>query len=446
MKFILFQLFFVIFTHCFGQIGIGTTNPHSSALLEIKSNTKGFLVPRVVDDSYINNPTEGLIIYDYSDHCMNVYRGQNWINLCSGTNETCEKNFYNTSLSGDIKQMPFFINLDGHRGLHLSAITSDGELFVKGKFNTILKNSIVGEDTLALVKGPWTDLGVKLIESCFLYDDETTMTYTVGVISDKLVFVANNVDTVNTGLNQFRVYTTNQPLLSNEFFTDIKCTIRGVLVLTNLGNLFYLASKNDHSYDASLTFNKLISITEPITRIEDTKGSLNTHFAAYGENTGSLYVIGETDGTYEYNITQPVTITIYPESSFGNDSIIYFNGLTRIVVLTESGNFYRINGNTDDAPTLNNGIILPPGETIKTFINAHITDLNVVTESNKLYYISTNPPVLINNFFFSTESLSNTTFERMKTSRIFWIANGQIFTKQAQSNADLPSLFIPILE
>jgi hypothetical protein len=61
----------------------GTTN--SSAILDLKSTTKGFLPPRLssVQRDDITNPTEGLVIYNSTVHCLEVYRGAGWFNLCS---------------------------------------------------------------------------------------------------------------------------------------------------------------------------------------------------------------------------------------------------------------------------------------------------------------------------------------------------------------------------
>lgn len=67
----------------FAQIGIGTTNPHPSSILEIRSTQKGFLPPRVNNTSSIDNPAEGLIVYDISDHCINVYNANQWVNICA---------------------------------------------------------------------------------------------------------------------------------------------------------------------------------------------------------------------------------------------------------------------------------------------------------------------------------------------------------------------------
>ncbi len=53
----------------FSQVGIGTTTPHASASLEVKSTSKGFLPPRVAltsisDVSTISSPATGLLIFN----------------------------------------------------------------------------------------------------------------------------------------------------------------------------------------------------------------------------------------------------------------------------------------------------------------------------------------------------------------------------------------------
>lgn len=51
-----------------GNVGIGTSTPHSSAILDISSNNKGFLPPRVIlqsetDATSIPSPSKGLLVY-----------------------------------------------------------------------------------------------------------------------------------------------------------------------------------------------------------------------------------------------------------------------------------------------------------------------------------------------------------------------------------------------
>lgn len=63
------MIILMIFSACnasFAQnVGIGTNNPHPSAVLELQDNTRGFLPPRMTFDerNSINNPIQGLIIY-----------------------------------------------------------------------------------------------------------------------------------------------------------------------------------------------------------------------------------------------------------------------------------------------------------------------------------------------------------------------------------------------
>lgn len=58
-----------------GSLGIGTTSPNSSSLLDVTSTTKGFLPPRMTTTQRdaIASPVEGLVIYNLTTHKLNVY-------------------------------------------------------------------------------------------------------------------------------------------------------------------------------------------------------------------------------------------------------------------------------------------------------------------------------------------------------------------------------------
>lgn len=86
MKKITYIVSTILLTHtAFAQVGIGTSSPHPSSILDIESSTKGFLPPRVSSDSEVSTPAEGLVIYDESDNCLNVYSGTAWINICANS-------------------------------------------------------------------------------------------------------------------------------------------------------------------------------------------------------------------------------------------------------------------------------------------------------------------------------------------------------------------------
>lgn len=56
----------------------------SSAALDISYNNKGLLVPRLTDSerNAISNPAEGLLIFNTTTKCFNVFRNSIWFEIC----------------------------------------------------------------------------------------------------------------------------------------------------------------------------------------------------------------------------------------------------------------------------------------------------------------------------------------------------------------------------
>jgi len=86
---------FILFlwsTFSFSQVSINTTgnDPDNSAMLDVSSTTKGLLIPRMTttERDQIQQPAEGLIIFNTTSSSLNFYSGQVWytvstLNLCS---------------------------------------------------------------------------------------------------------------------------------------------------------------------------------------------------------------------------------------------------------------------------------------------------------------------------------------------------------------------------
>lgn len=67
-------------TPAFSQnVAINATgaNPHASAALDVSSTNKGLLIPRmtITERNAISNPARGLIVYNLTDSCLNVFDG-----------------------------------------------------------------------------------------------------------------------------------------------------------------------------------------------------------------------------------------------------------------------------------------------------------------------------------------------------------------------------------
>lgn len=67
-------------------VGFGTNNPHPSALVDITSNNKGMLVPRLTSAqrTAIASPAPGLLVYDTNTNSFWFYNGTAWANLSAG--------------------------------------------------------------------------------------------------------------------------------------------------------------------------------------------------------------------------------------------------------------------------------------------------------------------------------------------------------------------------
>jgi len=67
-----------------GSVGIGTSSPDASALLDVSSTTKGFLPPRMSTaqrDAIGGATQEGLIIYNVTTDKLQVFAAGAWVNL-----------------------------------------------------------------------------------------------------------------------------------------------------------------------------------------------------------------------------------------------------------------------------------------------------------------------------------------------------------------------------
>lgn len=77
-----------------GRVGIGTTNPNSSAILDLNSINRGLLLPRMstTQREAINAPAEGLLVYDNTLSKTYVYSSSDWETLAGGVGLWTEDN------------------------------------------------------------------------------------------------------------------------------------------------------------------------------------------------------------------------------------------------------------------------------------------------------------------------------------------------------------------
>lgn len=68
-----------------GNVGIGTSSPNASAILDITSTTKGITFPRMTSTqrNAIASPTNGLQVFDITTNSICYYDGTSWVNTVS---------------------------------------------------------------------------------------------------------------------------------------------------------------------------------------------------------------------------------------------------------------------------------------------------------------------------------------------------------------------------
>ncbi len=110
------------------KIGNNVGNKNASAVLELESTTKGFLMPRMspAQVAAISNPAVGLQIYNTTDSCIYVYRGiTGWYSTCGGFNAW--STFGNTGINpltnflGTTDGQPLVIKTNGVERLRFDA-------------------------------------------------------------------------------------------------------------------------------------------------------------------------------------------------------------------------------------------------------------------------------------------------------------------------------------
>ena len=123
-----------LFISCmsYAQVGIGTTTPTVSSMLEISSTSdggityKGFMPPRVLTVSNRNsiNPSiadKGLIVFVEEIECLQIWNGSTWEDIHCLNNISFASVFQNFDLStswGYSSDIPFFDNgADGFYGI-----------------------------------------------------------------------------------------------------------------------------------------------------------------------------------------------------------------------------------------------------------------------------------------------------------------------------------------
>ena len=114
---IFLTLFFVFENKLFAQqnVGIGTTTPAASAMLDIDANNKGLLIPRLTSAqrAAIIAPANGLLLYDTNTKSFWYYNGTAWANMASSAGWALQGNAITAAdFMGTTNALPLIFKVD----------------------------------------------------------------------------------------------------------------------------------------------------------------------------------------------------------------------------------------------------------------------------------------------------------------------------------------------
>jgi len=147
-------MFFFLFLFellSYGQVGIGTTVPDESSILDVSSTNKGFLHPRLTEAERdgIANPAKGLTVYNLDEDCLQINSGTSsspdW--SCVGSSSVVSST---SSVLNDC-------NANGFEGVYVNglALTASSIFSV-----TITNNSFNSTDNISFTTGDLVLSGV----------------------------------------------------------------------------------------------------------------------------------------------------------------------------------------------------------------------------------------------------------------------------------------------
>ena len=137
-------------TSILAQVGIGTTTPDSSSILDLTSTSKGFLPPRMTSTQRdaIASPVAGLMIWCTETLELQVYNGTRWINS-TGSGPSC------ILLGSDIDG-----EATGDRSGYSVSLSSDGSIVAIGAYYNDGSGSNAGQVRVyENISGTWTQVG-----------------------------------------------------------------------------------------------------------------------------------------------------------------------------------------------------------------------------------------------------------------------------------------------
>lgn len=267
MKLRILSLAFVLITTIsFAQIGIGTTSPDASAVLDMTSTTQGVLIPRMttVQRTAITSPAIGLQVYDTDTKAIWFYNGAAWMQGSGGTGKF---------IDGGASDIAYY---DGRVGIGINTFSTVHKLFVQNKATTDSQNNVA-----------------RFVAQ---YEGTGTSASTYGTISDA---INASTGTVSFG---FGAYNTVENQLAGSSISTGAATRSEVI---NKGNIIFgSANSSKITNDGTMNFaiGQYINYGGAGTTTNSYGIFINSTFNQGTDDNYAFYSLSNADSYFEGNV------------------------------------------------------------------------------------------------------------------------------------------------
>lgn len=395
MKHLLLAILLFGFITTNAQIGIGTSNPDTTAILDISSSHKGLLIPRVMltstaDSVTISKPATGLLVYNttpnfWTDNFViaGFYYNSGtpsapfW-NLLTGYNQNAF--IYNKLGFETLPAQEGALNISG-RGIFGDSIRTGKDLSINGirfgrKTSTTYNNLAIGKQSLENLTTAIKNIAI---------GDSTLFTSTTGGLNIAIGYAALSLNT--TGNNNTAIG--NQTLSQNT--TGIHNIAMGSIALRDntVGNYNTSIGSNSSLVNTTGVENAVLGAGAFRT---NTIGSYNTaigRFALFGNTTASgntgvgykaLYV--NATGTYNTALGYLADVSadgLTNATAIGNGASVTTSNTVQL------GNASVTKVNTSGV-VYSNGVALTSDIRLKRNIQSLSNSIAIITSLRPVHY------------------------------------------------------------
>jgi hypothetical protein len=355
MKFRILMLAFFVCSITIAQVGIGTTTPETTSLLDISSQNKGFLAPRMTtaQRNAITTPANSLLVYDTDLKSFYYYdtTTTSWLKINSAASE--RNNFV---LVKDVSDLPApsggVITLDENtyyeingtitltnpidlNNAYVSGLDADedvlsftGGTIFQGSTGGSIRNVTLRGARAFAITGPGPTSSTSLLVQNTVIDGMTT---NVGTVSGLGIFFGNIIQFINN--------------VDGIIYSNI-----GNLLLNNQGWF----GTNSGTYE---TFTGVFGLVEKVSGFSTVNGSAKAINVSSNPTVSNGVILGTVFSGTSTMYVDRYTVGSFPEFNFTNNWTVNCPGIPSESDTEATGYIYFASENatvtnvlTDDVP------------------------------------------------------------------------------------------------